>query len=388
MPPAVFGHLAPVQQGLSKCTTRSHLADIDSTNSGDLIMAEAAEDAHGQDSPTNWKELSSDAWILQTVQGYRIEFDSTPLQLAPPRPIQTTRADARLIDAELRELRSKGAIQPAPDATGFYSNIFLVRKKTVEFRPVINLGELNSHVKLNIEGTPSGLDCSDIWQRNHTARSGVYTVKPIGANTSFEVFCEMTSAVGGWTLIQSHNGNNQLSFDRTWHEYKEGFGHSSGEQWLGLEKIYWLTNQAGRPSELLVVLGDFGGSTIMAFYNQFKIGPEYRLYQLSLGKYIGNAGDAFRGRVNGDGNNQDGSFFSTVDNDNDKCDPCVAGGIMYNSCARDRFYSGWWFNRCGIANLNGNWHPENKYKGWSSSLKWETWSLVESMKFSKMYAIH
>jgi hypothetical protein len=32
-----------------------------------------------------WQELTSDPWILQTVLGYRIEFDSHPFQVWTPK---------------------------------------------------------------------------------------------------------------------------------------------------------------------------------------------------------------------------------------------------------------------------------------------------------------
>ncbi|XP_053319667.1 angiopoietin-related protein 5-like [Spea bombifrons] len=230
-----------------------------------------------------------------------------------------------------------------------------------------------------------GHDCSQIWERDNRAVSGIYTIKPIGASKPFQVFCKM-DADGGWTLIQKHDGQNSLSFDRTWAEYKEGFGYQSGEHWLGLDKIYLLTNQADRIPELRINLGDFAGSKAFAAYSTFTIGSETQLYQLSLGEYSGNAGDAFRGIE--DATNENGSYFSTIDMDNDQCDPCQYGDIMYNSCSRDRFRSGWWFNSCGIANLNGQWRKQGHHIGWASSVLWQTWKAIESLKFSKMYLRH
>ncbi|XP_053319668.1 angiopoietin-related protein 5-like [Spea bombifrons] len=224
-------------------------------------------------------------------------------------------------------------------------------------------------------------DCSDEWKRNPKSTSGVYTIKPNGAKASFQVFCEM-NADGGWTLIQNHDGQDGLSFDRAWADYKQGFGNISSEHWLGLNKIYLLTNQPGRIAKLRVSLGDFAGSEAFAQYSSFRIGCESQFYQLSLGKYSGNAGDAFRGRDKD--TNEDGSFFSTMNKDNDKCNPCLNGDIMFNSCSV-RFNGGWWFNRCGIANLNGQWRNQNDYIGWASAVYWETWKINESLKFSKMY---
>ncbi|XP_053575738.1 angiopoietin-related protein 5-like [Bombina bombina] len=227
-----------------------------------------------------------------------------------------------------------------------------------------------------------GYDCSNIWERDHGSTSGIYTIKPVGSSTPFMVYCEMR-VDGGWTVIQKHNGQDQLSFDQTWIAYKTGFGNIASEHWLGLDNIYWLTNQNGRSSELLINLKDFGEIESFALYNSFKVGPENCFYKLLVDGYSGNAGDAFRGRDND--TNEIGSYFSTTDIDHDKCNPCGIGDMRYNSCARTRFHSGWWFNRCGIANLNGQWHDKGSETGWSSAVHWQTWRNNESLKQSIMY---
>ncbi|MEE6481108.1 hypothetical protein FKM82_012754 [Ascaphus truei] len=230
-----------------------------------------------------------------------------------------------------------------------------------------------------------GYDCSHIWTRNKGSANGIYTIKPVGASTSFKVFCEM-KANGGWTLIQSHDGQDGISFDRTWAEYKLGFGNIAREHWLGLDNINALTNQDGRISELRISLGDFGGAEASAQYSSFRVDDETNFYKLSVGSYSGNAGDAFRGRDSD--TNTHGSFFSTKDKDKDNCSPCRMGDVRYNSCSRDQFRSGWWFNRCGMANLNGQWHPQGDNTGWASAVSWETWQNFKSLKFSKMYLRH
>ncbi|XP_053575163.1 angiopoietin-related protein 5-like [Bombina bombina] len=241
------------------------------------------------------------------------------------------------------------------------------------------------YILLGLRRNAQGYDCSHIKERNNSSASGIYTIKPIGAKSSFQVFCEMRDD-GGWTVIQKHNGNDGLSFDRTWAEYKMGFGNISKEHWLGLENMKMLTNQADRTSELLISLWEFGGSEAFAFYSTFKVGLEINFYQLSVGNYFGNAGDAFKGDKSD--TNENGSFFSSKDKDNDKCNPCSSGDLVYKSCSNDRFHSGWWFNRCGIANLNGQWRPKGLNKGWASAVHWQTWRKNESLKSSMMYLRH
>lgn len=92
----------------------------------------------------NWSLLTSDAWVLQTVQGFQLEFSQIPAQRLRPWPLQFTRDQISLIDAEVSELLRKGAIVPASlHPQGFLSNIFLVEKQDGGYRPVINLRELN-----------------------------------------------------------------------------------------------------------------------------------------------------------------------------------------------------------------------------------------------------
>ncbi|XP_063803823.1 fibrinogen-like protein 1 [Pseudophryne corroboree] len=235
------------------------------------------------------------------------------------------------------------------------------------------------------KGFFTACDCSDIWERNKGSPSGIYTVKPDGADLSFQVYCEIT-AKGGWTLVQKHNGEDGLSFEKLWEDYENGFGNLSGEHWLGLRHLHRLTHQAHRPCALRIRLGDFAGREAYAQYSPFSVGEGY--YQLSAGNYSGTAGDAFRGNIGISRTNQHGSFFSTLDHPADNCYPvCPVSGILFPSCSYI-LRAGWWFNACGSANLNGMWRGPPKNRFWPSSVTWPTWRPYESLKFSEMYLIH
>jgi len=45
---------------------------------------------------------------------------------------------------------------------------------------------------------------------------------------------------GGWMAFQ-HLFDGSVSFMRNWEEYKEGFGDSGGEHWLGNELLHQLS---------------------------------------------------------------------------------------------------------------------------------------------------
>ena len=54
------------------------------------------------------------------------------------------------------------------------------------------------------------------------------------------MYCDQTTAGGGWTVIQEKM-DGSVNFNRTQDDYKHGFGNLVGEFWLGLDKINRLT---------------------------------------------------------------------------------------------------------------------------------------------------
>ena len=113
--------------------------------------------------------------------------------------------------------------------------------------------------------------------------SGVYTIDPDGSG-AFDVFCDQTTAGGGWTVFQKRM-DGSVDFYRGWADYKNGFGNLNGEFWLGLDKINRLTKTKNR---LRVDLEDTAGKTAYAEYDMFAVSSEKTKYQLSLGSYSGN----------------------------------------------------------------------------------------------------
>lgn len=91
-----------------------------------------------------WREITSDPWILETVSGYHLEFESLRYQSKLPNLPTFSTKETELIEAEINKLISKGAISEVyPCHDEFMSNLFLVPKKTGDFSPVINLKPLN-----------------------------------------------------------------------------------------------------------------------------------------------------------------------------------------------------------------------------------------------------
>ncbi|XP_041935453.1 angiopoietin-related protein 5-like isoform X7 [Alosa sapidissima] len=217
--------------------------------------------------------------------------------------------------------------------------------------------------------TSQGQDCTAIKDSSPNAQSGIYIIQPKGVPVPFNVYCEML-ADGGWTVFQRRTGG-KVSFQRNWAEYKHGFGYLEKDHWLGLAKVWALTRSNDQKSILRVGLWDFEGGSAFAEYRDFRIGDEAAAYKLSVGTYKGTAGDAIRGAYSGI--DQNGFGFSTKDRDNDGCSPCIFGDIAERECSSSEGGGGWWFSRCGSANLHGDWHPAGDNIGWASGVHWRTW---------------
>lgn len=103
---------------------------------------------------------------------------------------------------------------------------------------------------------------------------------------------------------------------------QQGFGNIDGEYWLGLENIYWITNQGNY--KLLVTLEDWSGRKTFAEYASFRLEPETDFYRLRVGRYHGNAGDSLTWH--------NGKQFTTLDRDRD-----VYTGISQSITDKIRF---------------------------------------------------
>uniref|UniRef100_A0A8C1AF94 Fibrinogen C domain containing 1a n=1 Tax=Cyprinus carpio carpio TaxID=630221 RepID=A0A8C1AF94_CYPCA len=75
-------------------------------------------------------------------------------------------------------------------------------------------------------------DCSDIYASGQR-EDGIYSVFPTHYPEGFQVFCDMTTDGGGWTVIQRRE-DGSVNFFRDWEAYREGFGKITGEHWLAV----------------------------------------------------------------------------------------------------------------------------------------------------------
>ena len=179
---------------------------------------------------------------------------------------------------------------------------------------------------------------------------------------SFNVYCDMRTDGGGWTVFQRRQ-DGSVDFYRGWHDYKSGFGQLTAEFWLGNDKIHKLT--AAGPRSLRVEVEDWNGVKAYAKYGKFYIGDEEAKYRLEVGSYSGTAGDSLISEHNN-------MAFSTKDKDND-------GGT--GNCAVS--YTGaWWYYSCHYSNLNGKYLRD---KVDSRGVTWYHFHMkYRSLKFAEM----
>ena len=159
--------------------------------------------------------------------------------------------------------------------------------------------------------------------------------------SSVPVFCACEGEAEVWTVIQKRF-DGSVDFNRTWTDYKNGFGDACGEYWLGNEALHQLT--AMKSFKLMIILTSWDHHTKFGIYETFSVADEVNGYRLHLGQYYGNADDSMVGHNN--------CKFSTRDKDNDN-------NSTFNYAER---YSGaWWYCDGLQSNLNGIYYrsPEN-----------------------------
>ncbi|XP_008926963.1 angiopoietin-related protein 7 [Manacus vitellinus] len=233
------------------------------------------------------------------------------------------------------------------------SRLIDAESKYSEMNNQIDIMQLQAAQTVTQTSADAVYDCSSLYQRNYRI-SGVYKLPPdefLGI-PDLEVFCDMETDGGGWTIIQRRKVG-LTSFNRDWKQYKEGFGNIRGDFWLGNENIYRLSR---RPTVLRVELEDWEGNTRYAQYQQFTLSNEINSYRLFVGNYSGNTGrDSLRYHNN--------TAFSTKDKDNDKC---------VDDCAQFR-KGGYWYNCCTDSNLNGVYYRKGEHTKNMDGITWYGW---------------
>ena len=155
--------------------------------------------------------------------------------------------------------------------------------------------------------------------------TGVYKIS-MGTFVTANVYCNLTNDGGGWIVIQRNRKNSQLSFNKNWREYEEGFGDLNKDFWAGLELMHTLTQRGQWEMRADIQKNDKTWSYL--YYDQFSVGSASEEYQLimTVGGYSGSIRSDYALYYNR-------MKFSTVDNDNDdwsgNCAATIKSGYWY-----------------------------------------------------------
>ena len=106
---------------------------------------------------------------------------------------------------------------------------------------------------------------------------------------SSECFFLLSVCVERIFLIQNiqRRLNGKEDFERTWTEYKSGFGDLAGEHWLGNDNIQILTKP--QKQQVKIHLQSSDGETVFAEYSDFWIGDESTKFQLHIDGFSASA---------------------------------------------------------------------------------------------------
>ncbi|XP_065198648.1 ficolin-1-like [Sycon ciliatum] len=177
-------------------------------------------------------------------------------------------------------------------------------------------------------------EVSFLCQRTDSGPSGVFNGRT--QTTRFTAYCDRETDGGGWTVFQRRQ-DGSVDFYRDWNAYKRGFGSASGEFWLGLDTLHYLTSQAHSTYELRIdMVFNTTGEKHYAKWSTFRVEGEANNYTLHVSE--------FSSPTLVDGMKyHNGQQFSTRDRDHDSGD-----GDCSNSSK-----GGWWYNACYFVNVNG-----------------------------------
>jgi ficolin len=149
--------------------------------------------------------------------------------------------------------------------------------------------------------------------------------------------------VNGWLIIHEFHYNVAFKWNRTWNEYKVGFGTLGSNYWFGLEKLHTLTTL--QPHRVrMEVHKKSQNVTLWLEMNVFAVASESQYYRLTWSGMNGSV-ELTRPSMNYTDTmtNHNGMPFATYDKDPDR-----------HGCPN--YGGGWWFTgNCFIVCLTCTW---------------------------------
>ena len=174
----------------------------------------------------------------------------------------------------------------------------------------------------------------------------------------------MTTDGGGWIVIQKRF-DGSIDFNRSWSDYKNGFGNANSEYWLGNEFVHQYTKIYQTEMKIEVVgIDEKKGSTKL---EKFTLSDEPSKYVFEYDICHGLCNDGLDDKVKG-------QKFTTFDQDNDR-------DVL--NCAAS-YLGGWWYTACYGIYLNGR-YLNKESVAIASAIHWGAFRKLDvSLKETKM----
>ena len=110
-----------------------------------------------------WRQITSDKWVLQTAEGAKIEIDVSALAFNSKNKYETVWSKIKKINfrKKINRLMSRGVIKPILNSeNGFASSIFLREKKGNKHRLILNLKRVQQKCHLRTFQNGKFKNCS------------------------------------------------------------------------------------------------------------------------------------------------------------------------------------------------------------------------------------
>ncbi|XP_060081424.1 angiopoietin-1-like [Ylistrum balloti] len=168
-------------------------------------------------------------------------------------------------------------------------------------------------------------DCTDGFNDGLTGTAIVTYIQPLNSPTAFKVLCNFDNAV---TYIQYRRYGN-ISFNRDWQSYVDGFGDLEGDFWLGNKYIHLITDQKSYTCGVRL----YDNTNVWRFdgYSEFKVDSEVNSFTITYTPFFTASGMS-PSDSSKDSRNQP---FSTHDRDHTGCATTEQAGWWYNTGCTD-----------------------------------------------------